>query len=275
MRELKLEEIKAILLNLLDEIDSICSENDLKYYLSGGTLLGAVRHKGFIPWDDDIDIHMPRPDYEKLIEIYRNKKGGNKLLCKEIFSDSYSYNFAKLVDTKTYLCEDNAILCEQMGVYLDIFPLDGLGKSKEEGEKIMKRCNKYIILALSCSVRKNRPNVSFVKNMAINFCYMVARLLGGHTRIYNKLMKIVKQNNYYESKFVGEFIDETGSNRINNIEEYEPSVVLDFEDRKCKVPKDYDLILKKFYGDYMQLPPEEKRVSHHDYKAYAREEEVK
>ncbi len=117
---------------MLQEIDKICRHYHIRYYLAGGTLLGAVRHQGFIPWDDDIDIAMPREDYEQFIKIMSHKKHPiYKLLAIEC-TKGYPYTFAKVVDTRTRLVEEIGKDLHQMGVFIDIFPIDGMGNQKRK-----------------------------------------------------------------------------------------------------------------------------------------------
>ena len=121
--KLSLKEIQKIELDILLYLDKVCRENDIKYYLSSGTLLGAIKYQGFIPWDEDIDVIFLREDYNKLIKCFENETGRYKLLS--IYnSKDYYYPFAKLVDTKTTLIENSKPI-NDMGVYIDIVPMDG------------------------------------------------------------------------------------------------------------------------------------------------------
>ena len=133
MRDItELEELHQIETDILTAIDEICRKENIRYYLAGGTLLGAVRHKGFIPWDDDIDIAMPRDDYERFLKVMR--KGAHpyyKILALE-YKEDYPYTFAKVVDTRTRLQEEIGKDLPEMGVFIDIFPLDGMGDDRDK-----------------------------------------------------------------------------------------------------------------------------------------------
>jgi|AGTN01.3.fsa_nt_gi LPS biosynthesis protein len=142
MRELTQDELKDRAFELLKEFRDVCEKNNLRYYLTGGTLLGAVRHKGFIPWDDDIDVAMPRIDYLKFLKIYKREYDKNNLFAYEI-NKNYKYMFAKLCDKDTSLIEFDFDCKEKLGVYLDIFPIDGLGKN----EKSLSKDKKSFLLA--------------------------------------------------------------------------------------------------------------------------------
>lgn len=125
----EIAELKEIQLGILREIDKLCKAYHLKYFMSDGTLLGAVRHKGYIPWDDDLDIWMPRKDYEKLEQIM-NQEGSCYKVVNHKNTKGYIYAFGKAVDTRTILKENIEVNCP-MGIYVDIFPYDGLPGGKK------------------------------------------------------------------------------------------------------------------------------------------------
>lgn len=273
MREIGTEEMKKRLVEMVKELDKLCEENGLTLYMSGGTLLGAVRHKGFIPWDDDIDMYLTRPEYDKLIEIMREKNNGARyqLFAHELQKE-YIYPFAKLVDTHTLLVESGGYAGKDIGLYVDIFPIDGLGNSIKEAKKQMRKTNKYTTLNLARLVKPWRKNVPFIKNFAIACLRVISDMIGSD-KLLAKLDKQIRKTPYETSKYVGEYVDEVGEKRIMLKEEmYNGYVLLEFEAIKLKAPVNYDKWLTQFYGDYMQLPPEEKRVSTHNYKLYDLEE---
>lgn len=262
-------EAKRLLLQMAEYINRLCEENGMTLFMSGGTLIGAVRHKGFIPWDDDIDLYLSRPDYDKFQEIFLSSgnSGRYKLLTHEI-EKSYLYPFAKLIDTNTVLVEKGGYSGTQMGLFIDIFPIDGLGNTVKEATRRMRKINKYVTLNLSLLVEPWRKNVSFFKNLGIAVLNKIARLYGAE-KLHKKLYAIARSVTYEESALVGEIIDEVQKKRIMNKEQvFGGSVIMDFEDIKLKAPIGYDRFLTQFYGDYMKLPPEEKRVAVHGYDLY-------
>ena len=276
MKIIDAEEMKQRLVVMTEYLDKLCEENGLTLYMSGGTLLGAVRHKGFIPWDDDIDMYLSRPDYDKLIEIFRNNgnDGKYKLLSHEL-DNNYLYTFSKFIDTDTLLIEAGGDAGNEMGHFVDIFKIDGLGNEIKTAKKHMKKCNKYITLNLALLVKPWRKNVSFIKNFAIACLRVVAKAYGAN-KLHKKLYTLVRSLPYESSKYVGEIIDEIGDKRIMlKSEMFDGYEVLDFENTKFKAPKNSDKFLTQFYGDYMKLPPEEKRVATHGYELYDKTSEDK
>ncbi len=276
MRKIEIDEMRQRLLSMAEYLQNICKENGLKMFLSGGTLLGAVRHKGFIPWDDDIDVHMPRPDYDRLIKIFREKEniGKYKLLSHEL-NDKYVYTFAKLVDDDTLLIEDDIYSGVDMGLYLDIFPIDGLGDDIATAEKQMKKMNKYLVMNYALLVKPWRKKCTFFKNFAIELMRCAVKIYGIN-RLHKKIRKLAKSLPYEQCEYVGEYIDQVGSNRIvRRSEVYGDSVDMQFEGLKLPAPVGWDKYLTQFYGDYMQLPPEKKRVATHGYILYDRLDEDK
>ncbi len=148
-KEITLEEMKGIELNILKQIHELCISQGFRYFLIGGTLLGAVRHKGFIPWDDDIDIGMPRSDYERFIEYCSSNEVPFKLVCNKT-DPNYGYLFAKAVDRNTVLIEENANKDgAELGIYVDIFPIDGLGNTFDEAINSLNktRFNRELLVA--------------------------------------------------------------------------------------------------------------------------------
>ena len=276
MRKIEIDEMRQRLLSMAEYLQNICKENGLKMFLSGGTLLGAVRHKGFIPWDDDIDVHMPRPDYDRLIKIFKEKEniGKYKLLSHEL-NDKYVYTFAKLVDDDTLLIEDDIYSGVDMGLYLDIFPIDGLGDDIATAEKQMKKMNKYLVMNYALLVKPWRKKCTFFKNFAIELMRCAVKIYGIN-RLHKKIRKLAKSLPYEQCEYVGEYIDQVGSNRIvRRSEVYGDSVDMQFEGLKLPAPVGWDKYLTQFYGDYMQLPPEKKRVATHGYILYERLDEDK
>ena len=265
MKELTSSELKDIQMGIMDYIHSVCMQNGIKYSLSYGSLLGAVRHKGFIPWDDDIDISMLREDYDKFIEIHRsNNNGRYKLSCVELDPECM-YSIGKVIDTETVLYElgEDGI---RTGIYVDIFIFDGVPEDESEFNKIFDKIDFYGRLRKYQLPLK--PHKLTIKRAIIN-CIRVALKILPRQYFTRKLVENARKNKCDNSKIISDISDPYYISRWK-IEKavFEDLIEMDFEDRKYTIPKRYDEWLKMQYGDYMKLPPEEDRKSHHEIKAY-------
>lgn len=255
MKEItSVKEMQKIELEILKFIVKICRENNLMYFLTDGTLIGAVRHKGFIPWDDDLDISMPRPDYNKFIKIMKRKKGRYQIKCVEN-SKKYNYAYAKVVDTKTGLVEEDKFQGEELGLWVDVFPIDGMGDDREKAEKIIKSNKKHVIQILLLESAKE-----------INRKGRILELIG--RKNINRFMKYkLQKNNFYKSKYVS-IVAWISESMLTKREWWEKAVPCEFEGFEFNIPVGYDEILKLEYGNYMKLPPEEKRIPEHNCKVW-------
>lgn len=264
-KELSLEEKKKILVSILSKVHNFCDENNLKYFLTGGTLIGAVRHKGFIPWDDDIDIYMPRNDYEEF--LYKFNKESERYQLISLKTDGYYLPFGKVIDTRTILIE-NVDSDYKMGIYLDIFPLDNLSSNYNAALSLYKEVSFYrrlLAIKNATSDSKRKPYMNFLLKVGKVVIMPVSRKW-----ILSKIDMISqKYREDTSSQYIGAICAAFyGEKEILKSEWFTERCLLEFEGGKFWAPKDYDAFLTQLYGDYMQLPPEEKRVTHHDNKAW-------
>lgn len=265
MREITdMNEVKARLLGILDYIDDYCTKNGLVYYLAFGSLLGAVRHNGFIPWDDDLDIMMPRKDYEKFIYNFSSE---NYKVISLRNDRNYIYPFAKVYDRRTQIIE-NITARQNFGIYVDIFPIDGLPK-EELCVKHFKKLERYQNMLKSKYAPLSRKRVFYKQLLmplyklvlkAFSFEYLI-RKINHQARKYdcssNKYVGITVWG-YYRQKYRKEWLDIPVKHK--------------FEGREYNVPRRNEKILKVIYGDYMKLPPENERVYTHGYKAFVEDD---
>ena len=263
-------ERKNIEINILKYITEICDNHNLTYFLGGGTLLGAIRHNGFIPWDDDIDIMMPRNDYDKLRKIMKNKSSSDFLYLEYKEHESYYYPFAKLVYKKTELIEFECDKLKDMGVYIDIFPIDNVSDDMQENKKLFKKYKMYDILLGSYKMSKEELKKNNIVKRILRY------ILKWYMSIFNNYKKVLEKmenlgKKYPNSNTVACITRRYFEKEIMPKSYIEDFIMAKFEDREYKIPKGYDLYLTKHYGDYMQLPPKEKQVSNHDNIAYWRE----
>ena len=267
-REIQLSDYKKILLEMLVEIDDFCKKNKIKYFLYGGTLIGAVRHKGFIPWDDDIDIALLRDDYETLIKNFSSKNKYYKLLCLET-DKMYNYPFAKIVDDRVALIEDAAGSIE-MGAYIDVFPIDNC--SGDTFEKACKSIDKMRLLRWMRNFKTIRFSKErlFWKNLVL-FFGKVFTIFFTRRSIAKAISKKAKKDYGKKCIYVAGLVNTTyGYGEVILKKCFDETVDLPFEGHVFKAPKEFDIILRSLYGDYMQLPPKEKQKSHHAFKCWYR-----
>ncbi len=255
LRKLQLTQLEILL-----EVVRICDKNNLTYFLVGGTLLGAIRHNGFIPWDDDLDIGMPRSDYEKLIDICKTQLDEKYVLHHLSTDNEYWLPFAKIRKNNTLFNEKNIqhLDCHK-GIFIDIFPLDNGNKQSSKLQSIQAKISKYlsdIIIIKKVGTQDTRLSIK-LKLGKIIFKVIPIKFIN---KINNKIMSVNKND---DSKF---FIN-LGSN-YNYIkqtipkEKYFPPTKVEFEGVYLNVPRDYDYVLKRIYKNYMELPPEDKRYTH-------------
>lgn len=268
-KELSLEELKQKELNLLIQIDQICRKQGLRYFLVGGTLLGAVRHKGFIPWDDDIDVAMPRPDYERFLSYCQVNCPQFLTLCSR-FEPQYGYLFAKICDADTIMIEKNANKNNvQMGVYVDVFPIDGLGESEKSARKIFARTEFQRELLVAANWKRyfrSKTHAWFYE--PIRFAFFLLSRFVNLKKLIASIEKKSAEYDFDKSKFCGALCGAYRKKEIMPKEIYSEYMELQFEGHPFFALKYYDYYLRHIYGEYMQLPPEDKRVTHHAFRAY-------
>lgn len=243
-------------LKLLKEFIKICSKNNIKYFALGGSLLGAVRHKGFIPWDDDMDLGLPRKYFEKFINGIDFEKYN-----KEYILESSEVNLGVF---QYKLKSGILILGEKYEVCLDIFPLDGMPVNSLKKYYFEKKILFYRMLykfsVIDQLVDKNRGTLE-------NLLVKIAKLLKFNkvisTSIMNeKLKKLIKSYDYDSSRYVGNILGRYRDKEIVEQDFFGDGILLPFEDTYINCPVNYDSYLKSIYGNYMQLPPIEDRISH-------------
>ena len=267
MRNITFEEAKKIELEILVDIASFCDKWGLRYYLAYGTLIGAVRHKGFIPWDDDIDIWMPRKDYETLIEIYNRENENENYLLVAPEDKLSKHSIVKVIDTRTVKIEEGISYKEgYLGIDIDIFPLDGQPENDEEYQKFYKKMQRLYKLHYYLCLEEKR---SLKHRIAIP---IIRALTGGKKKILVRAKKIHSKYSFEVSKNIGAV--ESNFNSVKNRfskNDFENFVMMEFEGVSLRCPIGYDNILKTMYGDYMELPPMEKQITHHKNKMYWKE----
>lgn len=262
MKRLSIEECKVIQTAILDEVAAFCEKNQINYWLDNGTLLGAIRHKGYIPWDDDIDIGMLREDYDRFLATFNRSSGRYKAYSIEN-NEEFLYPHAKVLDTETVLYEpdENGL---KLSVNIDIFVYDHAPQSEKKTRHMYRMRDFYRTLF---EVREFcKPKGPIPRKIAIQSLIWGTKLLPA--RFYIKQMvRNSKKYHLVQTGYVGNFM--SYSQVCCPIDIFQSFIDVEFEGKFYKAPIGYDAWLRAFYSDYMQLPPVEKRVSHHSYIAYA------
>lgn len=244
---LTLRERQLEYLRILKELDRYCKENNLRYYLGCGTLIGAVRHKGFIPWDDDLDVFMPRPDYMKLVENYCS----DAFSLHTIYNDkSHPYNFGRLCSNSVYsLMGANKLY--NFGI--DVYVINGAPFTSEE--QIMHIKKAFIYINQKSKLQSLRD--ALVRRSLWPFKGLEFPLMN---RVLMRAEKVFAKYDYDTCSYIWPY---GGGRLIMKKENYGTPIRLQFEDGLFLAPEHYHLVLKLAYGDYMRLPPEDKRRPYH------------
>ena len=269
MREITLDEIKQIQLDTVVKIDEFCRKNGIKYFLDGGTGIGAARHQGYIPWDDDIDIAMTRPNYEKFIHSFNGFDNNLSVYAPELDLKFYA-TYANVCDNRTILCEGaNGHMGHEMGIKVDIFPFDGT--TKNYALSVMR--HKFLKLLTQIMSRKRR-DMSIVRHtdkwkfftcliVRTMFCWI------SYTSLQKLVCRIAARYPYETSTHAYDVVNPVYKRPVHCLREtFEEYIDITFEGHTLMTIKDYNTYLTALFGDYMQLPPVEQRVGHHGFTAY-------
>lgn len=255
-----MSDIKIIqdkILSILKEFINICEENNLTYYALGGTLLGAVRHNGFIPWDDDIDIGMPREDYEKFRKIAPNLLPNHL----KIVNNPLNLDITQLVDKKVIVKFVNS----ESNVFIDVFPLDGY----PEKTSFSARVHSFRVLfqRMLCKVsvldQLEDKDRGTLENLIVKISKIlrIQKLLPKDVLV-ESLHKFIQNYDFSTSRYVGNVLGRYREKEIVPREYFREPVSLEFEDIMISCPTKFREYLTEIYGDYMKLPPEEEQVAH-------------
>lgn len=264
-----IEEIKKIEASMLFMFDKICRDNNILYSICYGTLLGAVRHNGFIPWDDDIDIAMTRKEYNKLVDLISKGdpfKGRAKLI--DLYSDKdFSAPLAKLVDTKTKLIQYDHAEKVVLGVYIDVFIFDKVPENEKKRFRLFKQQSFLQRVWTACEMKPVKGETNFIKKcikkvLNKGFARLVAVIMDNNAKNSSKRNENSSLYGNLLYCVYGRERETFNSKQFTLYKNYK------FENEKVMGFADYDLVLRKFYNDYMKLPPVEKRIPHHTFIAF-------
>ncbi len=261
------DEIKQIQLDILLALHRFCQDTHLVYSLAAGTLIGAVRHKGYIPWDDDIDVYLKREDYKKLIATFPEVYEGSFKLYSLERDKAYTRPYARLCNVHTleeFTCSSDI---QKIGMGIDIFPIDYVPDDFAEFRRYNRK-RLFLYRAYNKKVWLHwDPAHGLIRNlgaMALKLalspfsCRFIAKLID----------RYAQKNNGCDCHHLFETSMGIVAHRYFLASDMDETIDMEFEGHTLKAMKGYDEYLTAFYGDYMQLPPVEKRKSHHDFKAY-------
>lgn len=256
---LSLEDIQRLELDVLKRFHGWCVENNLRYSLAYGTLLGAIRHQGFIPWDNDMDIMMPRPDFERMLELSKRKPIDPLInVLHHSLDNKYHYQVARICNAKTkvvlpYLNEQP----DKMGVWVDIFPLDGVSEDKIGENKVKQSYAEYfykMLLKVDLYSAKESP----IKGILAS---VLRRVFPNNNNLHmKKIDHFAKRTSFDKSVYVADMIEPNPIPLPR--EDFDNLQLAKYEDAKFFIPKHWDQYLTKAYGEYMVLPPMSQRMVH-------------
>ena len=266
MRKLSVDEMKKFQVEILDVVACFCEEHGINYWIDCGTLLGAVRHKGYIPWDDDIDVGMLRPDYDRFMREFNGTNPRYEFRCVENDPD-FPYPFGKVMDTTTLLIEETI----RTHISIDIFIYDNAPDDDKTAYRMLKLRRLYNMLRFRRLAKVfSLFGVHRKRNFVLRLAEYVSRaLLRIFPRNYftKKIIAVSRRYISQDTRRIGNFTSVTPMLCDKRV--FKSFIELEFEGKKYKAPIGYDEYLRAFYGDYMQLPPVEKRVTNHNFIAYA------
>ena len=266
-REL-LRKVQLAQLEIAKDIKRVCDENDIHYFLSAGTLLGAIRHKGFIPWDDDMDFGMLREDYDKFISIAQEKLGDRYFLQTWDTDEQYPLPFSKVRKVGTVFAEaTTASTLRHKELFVDVLPYDELPRDSRDRKKVRRKIFFWCRLLYSKDKVKTWMHHENKLYRFLSMCRFIPFIICSHffsrEKIKSKCSEVMRKHNGENTGFFYEQWGDLAGKIYVSADCFSTYVDVPFESTTFKVPQGYEEILRARYGDYMQLPPEDQRENRH------------
>lgn len=260
------EKLQKLTISLLQRFISICEKNDLRYYITGGALIGVLRHKGFIPWDDDIDVGMPRRDYDKLLEILNSDMQKGYGICNRYTNENWHFAMSQFIDEESEIEINLTQTPRKAHVWLDIFPLDGLPANKIHRWLRVKHILSYRYLVqiahIETQVDSHRARPLHEKIILCLFRAIPLGKLIDTGLILDQLEKTLRKSDYTTSLYAGNLLGRYREREVVHKKYFGNVKKGLFEGILVNIPEMSHELLTALYGDYMKLPPEKDRVAH-------------
>ena len=258
--------VQALTLNALNVLMDFCDKNNVQYYFTGGALIGVLRHKGFIPWDDDIDLGFPRQDFDRLHELLKTEMPDGFGICNRFTDPDWHFAMSQFIDLESEIEIDLAEKKRKAHIWIDVFPLDGLPENKIVRWLRVKNIllHRYLVQIAHISTQvdshRNRP---IVERIILGICKAipVGKMINTN-KILDHLEKVLRKSDFYRSTWCGNMLGRYREREVVKREWFGKPQKGEFEGEQVNIPEKSDPILKALYGDYMQLPPESARVAH-------------
>ena len=267
MKRMTLQEIQSVNLNIMKDIHAFCVEHGIHYSLAYGSLIGAVRHKGFIPWDDDIDIMMPRPDFEKFSSSFESKHG---FVLSSVYDENTYVNYTRVYNNaETLVISPAKAGKKEVGIWVDVYPIDGISDDETMSRKQFVEIRKYSqqVMTMRFIFRKLVSGNS-IRKLKAAIKWVIYRLVkrGNLRQWHNKIVDLCKEVPYGKTSRCSSLVcmeaNRDDRQEIFPLTSFQKYQLVPFETERFYIVSDYDTVLKVIFGDYMKLPPPEKRVSH-------------
>ncbi len=260
------EKVQLLTLELLKVYIQICEKYHLRYYFTGGALIGVLRHHGFIPWDDDIDVGMPRKDYEKFLRIMQKHPIKGYGICNRYTNSDWHFAMSQFVDLKSEIIIHLAEKPRKANIWIDVFPLDGLPANKVHHWLRVKNIllHRYLVqiafIDTQVDAKRNRP---LPEKMILSLCKAIpfGKLINTD-KVMSHMEKILSSSDFYESQYAGNMLGRYREREVVPQKYFGTPVIGSFEGIDVKIPEMSHELQTALYGDYMKLPPVESRVAH-------------
>lgn len=262
MKEISFEESKSIMLKMMKDIDAFCRKEGIHYSLADGTLIGAIRHKGMIPWDDDVDLCMTRDNYEKFKATYKSDK-----YCLQNYDYKYNswFMIIKIVDPKT-IVRNNETGFEPHGIWVTIYPIDNAPDNESDAKLMYHNIKRYQKLFRTRNFYWIKQR-GLMKNLLM-YCLHLVLLPYSKDYWHNKAETEITKYRNIKTNRRGNFVYWMENYYMCSSAVFDEYIDAEFEGENFMIIKRYDEYLRCIYGDYMKLPPENERIPKHDYTAY-------